>query len=137
MDICCLQSVIDLEGELSMYKKKGKERYRRMQRRKQKNYKFSDKVHPVEGIVSFALSVSALLILIITSFISFRAKGNAGIGIGLAGVLALIFCAIGVTLSFLAMRKKEIHYRFPVLGGLLSSLLLFGYILMYALGAIV
>lgn len=114
--------------------RKGKERYRKMQRRKRKNFKFSDKVHPIEGILSFAFGVTALLILIITSFVSFYAKGNAGIGIGLAGTAALVLSLLGVILALIAVRKKEIHFRFPVLGGVLSAILLFGYIMMYALG---
>ncbi len=120
-----------------MVDKKGKKRYRKMQNRKSKNYKFSDKIHPIKGVLSFAFAVFGIAIFLITSYFSYAAKGNAGLFVGLFGVLALLFCAAGVVLSLMAMRQKDIHYRFPVIGGILCAVMLIGYMMMYTLGAIV
>lgn len=119
-----------------MAEKKGKERYRRTQKRKHKNFKFSDKVHPKKGILSFVFGILGMLTLFITSYLSFRAKGNAGMIIGLAGFIAFMLSIAGVVLAILALRQKDIHYRFPVMGGILCGMLLLGYFVMYTLGAI-
>ena len=120
-----------------MVDKKGKKRYRKIQNRKSKSYKFSDKIHPIKGILSFAFSVFGIATFLITSYSSYAAKGNAGLLVGLFGVMALLFCVAGVVLSLMAMRQKDIHYRFPVIGGILCAVMLIGYMMMYTLGAIV
>ncbi|MFA9463349.1 MAG: DUF6142 family protein [Velocimicrobium sp.] len=120
-----------------MFKKRGKQRNRRIQNRKRKGYKFSDKVHPIKGILSFAFAVISIIIFIITSYIAYKSKGNAGILVGLAGVIALLLTISGVILSIVALREKEIHYQFPICGGILCAFLLIGYMIMYTLGAII
>jgi len=72
-----------------------------------------------------------------TSYLSYTNKGNAGIFVGVIGVMALLFCIAGVVLALMAMRQKDIHYRFPVIGGILCAVMLIGYTMMYTLGAIV
>lgn len=120
-----------------MVENKGKKRYRKIQKRKSKSYKFSDKVHPIKGILSFAFAIFAIVSFFLTSYLSYTAKGNAGIFIGLVGVTALLFCVAGVVLALMALRQKDIHYRFPVAGGILCAVMLIGYAMMYTLGAIV
>ncbi len=120
-----------------MVEKKGRERYRRMQKRKSKSYKFSDKVHPIKGILSFVFAAFGIITFITTSYLSYTTKGNAGLLVGLVGVMALLFCVAGVILALMAMRQKDIHYRFPIIGGILCAIMLIGYIMMYTLGAIV
>lgn len=119
-----------------MDEKKGRKRYRRIRSRQGKNYKFSDKIHPLKGILAFLFALFGILTFLATSYLSCQSKGNLGVMAGLFGVIALLLSIAGVILSILALRQKEIHYRFPVIGGILCAVLLIGYIAMYALGAI-
>lgn len=114
---------------------KSKKQYRKIQKKKRRNYKFSDKTHPVFGLLSFGFGLAAFLIIIITSFLSFRAKGEGGILIGLLGFGAMLLSVSGVVLSIIALRGKEIHYRFPVMGGVLCGCLTLFYFVLYILGA--
>lgn len=119
-----------------MFDRNRRKRYRRVQKHKTKSFKFTDKVHPVKGILSFCFAVLGIITFLILSYVSYKAKGNASLYIGLFGVIALLFSVAGVVLSIMSMRQKDIHYRFPIIGGVLCSALLIGYILMYTLGAI-
>lgn len=118
-----------------MHKEDKKKQNQRIKNRKRNSVKFSDKVHPAKGILSFTFGMLAASIFIVTSFLSYRAKGNAGAGIGFFGILAFVFSIAGVVLSILALRGKDIHYRYPVLGGLLCGVLVLGYFIMYIMGA--
>ena len=46
-------------------------------------------------------------------------------------------CVMGVVDEIKGVRRKEIPYRLPVLGGVISGALLIGFILMYTLGMII
>lgn len=117
-------------------RRKSRALYRRIQRQKAKSVKFTDKVHPIKGILSFSFAILGIVTFLVLSYLSYKSKGNAGILVGLIGVVALFLSVAGVILSVLSMRQKDIHYRFPIMGGILSSLLLIGYIIMYTFGAI-
>ncbi|MDK2808611.1 MAG: hypothetical protein PWP24_1348 [Clostridiales bacterium] len=119
-----------------MYEKNAKKRYRAIRKKKGRQVKFSDRVHPIKGILSFVFAITGVLILLITAYLSYRSKGNASIWIGLFGTIAFLLTGVGVILSILSLRQKEIHYRFPVLGGVLCALLFISYLSMYLLGAI-
>lgn len=115
---------------------KSKKQYRKMQKRKRKNFKFSDKTHPVPGLLSFFFGIAALVSIAVSSIISFRAQGNAGILIGFLGFLSMLLSIAGIILSIIALRRKDIHYRFPVAGGILCGFLTLFYIILYVIGCI-
>lgn len=115
---------------------KSKKQYRKMQKRKRKNYKFSDKTHPVPGLLSFCFGMAALVSIAVSSIISFRAQGNGGIFIGFLGFVSMILSIAGVVLSIISLKKKDIHYRFPVMGGVLCGFLTLFYIILYVIGCV-
>lgn len=107
---------------------------RKAQRARSRKYKFSDKKHPVEGIVSFAMGIIAMLLTLAAIILSEQAKGQGGMLIGTLGMAAMLFSLAGAVLAVYCFKKKEIHYRFPVFGVVLNSILLLFLLALYGMG---
>lgn len=97
-------------------------------------YKFSDKKHPVEGICSCFIGVVSLILVLVSVFFSEQAKGRAGILVGVLGTAAMLFSFVGFILAVHALKKKEIHYRFPTIGTALNGLLFLFLLALYVMG---
>lgn len=98
-------------------------------------YKFSDKTHPIEGIVSFGMGILAAALTLAAIILSEKAGGQAGILAGILGTAALLIAAAGFVLSVLSFKRKEIHYRFPAMGGVINGALALFLLMLYMLGA--
>lgn len=100
-------------------------------------YKFSDKRHPVKGILSFGMGILSALLTIAGITLSGQAKGQGGMLVGTLGSAGLLLAAAGFILALVSFREKEIHYRFPILGSLLNGGLTLFLVILYVLGAAV
>lgn len=98
-------------------------------------YKFSDKTHPAEGIVSFCMGIGAVLLTVAGIVMSEQAKGQGSLIVGVLGTLAMLFSVIGFGLAIYSFRKKEIRYRFPILGSVLNGALTLFLLSLYVMGA--
>lgn len=98
-------------------------------------YKFSDKIHPLEGIVSFCMGIGAVILTLIGIIMSEKAMGQGSLIVGVLGTLAMIFSVVGFGMAVYAFRKKEIHYRFPIMGGILNGILTLFLLSLYVMGA--
>lgn len=105
--------------------------------RSRSNFKFSDRIHPITGIISVALAVLSSVMIIGLFVSSSQSDGKGGILLGLAGLLALIISSVGMFFSVIALKKEDIHYRFPVLGAILNGLLIIIYLILYIYGALI
>lgn len=103
-------------------------------RKKKDEFKFSDKYHPVQGIVGVVLAILVLITSCVLFYISSTSSGNAGVWIGLIGVLLLIINIIGFVLSVRGFRKQDIYYHFPIAGILLNGFLFVVFLLLYIVG---
>lgn len=120
-----------------MFEKRRRPRIpRRAQKARAGKYKFSVKTHPIQGIISFGLGLMALVTLLVSCYMAWQSRGNIGEIAGLMNVFAFILSIAGVALAFAALRKKDIHMRFPVLGGVLSGLLTIVYLVIYITGTL-
>jgi hypothetical protein len=99
------------------------------------NYKFSDKTHPFIGIISFILALICIIAVIALCIISSLSKGNGGLLIGTFGIVVFVISVVGFILAIAAVRKKDIHYSFPIAGILLNGLLTIFFFVLYVLGA--
>lgn len=117
------------------YKKRKRLEHKRKKHEKKK-FKFTDKTHPIKGIISFLCGLAALTVMIALCILTGNTNGKGSVFIGLAGFLAMLLAAAGVVLALMAIRQKEIHYRFPAAGGILSGILLFSYLALYILGTV-
>ncbi|KSV59493.1 DUF6142 family protein [Acetivibrio ethanolgignens] len=98
-------------------------------------YKFSDKLHPVEGITSFCMGIGATVLTVTGIAMSEQAMGQGSLIVGVLGTLAMVFSVIGFGLAVCAFRKKEIHYRFPIMGSILNGILTLFLLSLYVMGA--
>ena len=99
-------------------------------------YKFSDKVHPIEGMVSFGMGIVAFLLVVSSIVFSEKAQGHGGMIIGVMGTLAMLISIVGFGLALYSMRKREIHYRFPVMGSVMNGVLTLFLLILYVMGAV-
>ena len=68
-----------------------------------------------------AISLAALGAVV---FLTYRNNGEAAVGFGFTGILALVFSLVGIVLGILTVRDKNCYRLFPVLGTLLNLLAL-------------
>lgn len=102
---------------------------------KRKKIQFSDRSHPTRGIVSVGLGILALIILLVLCILSARAKGNASIGIGFAGIWALATSVVGFVLAIRCSREEDIYMITPAVGSVLNGVLTLMLMILFFIGA--
>lgn len=105
-----------------------------MRRKKKDEFKFSDKFHPLQGIVGVVLALLVLIATCVLFYISSTSDGNAGVWIGLAGLFMFVINIIGFVLSVRGFRMQDIYYHFPIAGILLNGSLFVVFLLLYIVG---
>jgi hypothetical protein len=80
------------------------------------SYIYTNKQHPNSSIMSTVLGTLSLTAIVVSIYLTYLQKGEARIQYGAAMLLALVFSFIGVWLAFIALRKRDIYYIFPILG---------------------
>lgn len=102
--------------------------------KKKGNYKFSDKVHPIKGIISVVFAAISIGAVILLPYLSSKTGGNGGIVFGAAGMAALILCVFGFVLGIKSLKQKDIYYSLPIVGTLLNGILFAVYFVIYMIG---
>lgn len=97
--------------------------------------RLTDKKHPPLGIASFALALVSLVSFASACIISGQNGGNAGIGIGLIGILCFFVSITGFIMAWISLHQDDIRPLFPTIGSLVNGMLVIGYMLLYILGA--
>ncbi|WP_310603750.1 DUF6142 family protein [Anaerosporobacter sp.] len=105
-----------------------------MKRKKKEEFKFSNKYHPLQGILGVIFAVIALIAIGVLFYISSKSSGNAGAWIGLVGGVVFAINIVGFILSILGFRKQEVYYRFPIIGILMNGCLFIMFLLLYIVG---
>jgi hypothetical protein len=105
-----------------------------MRKKKKDDFKFSDKYHPVQGIIGVVLALIVLIATCFLFYVSSRSSGNAGVWIGFVGLGIFVVNIIGFIFSVLGFHKQEIYYRFPIAGILLNGCLFIVFLLLYIVG---
>lgn len=95
---------------------------------------FSGRRHSKTGITSAIIGILVVLGFLAISIISGLAKGKGGFILGLLGILLLVFAVLGFILSYKAFKKKDIFYRFPILGAVLNGFMTILLLIIYILG---
>lgn len=102
---------------------------------KRKKIRFSDKSHPTRGIVSVGLGGMSLIVLVVLCVVSGRAKGQAGIGIGFAGMGALSLSIAGFILAVRCSREEDIYMVTPAVGSVVNGTLTLMLMVLFFIGA--
>jgi hypothetical protein len=95
---------------------------------------FSGRRHSKTGIASAVIGILVVLGFLAISIISGLAKGNGSFILGVIGSLLFVLSVSGFILSYKAFKKKDIFYRFPVIGAVLNGFMTILLLIIYILG---
>jgi len=74
-----------------------------------RKFRFSDRKHPMTGIISVIIGIVALISLIVLFLISSSVKGSMGIVAGFLGMFVLISSIVGFILAAKCYKKEDIY----------------------------
>ena len=95
---------------------------------------FSGRRHTKTGIFSAVVGIAVVLGFLAISILSSMSHGQGGIILGIAGLLLFGLAVFGFVLSYRAFQKKDIFYRYPVIGGVLNGLMTVLLLIIYIIG---
>lgn len=103
-------------------------------KRKRGSYMFTDKKHPVEGILSVVIGAVILGMVGYLSYKSSLSGGNGPVSYGIFCFYGMILSFVAFVVSLLSLRDKEIFRVFPMIGAILNGVLFIGLFLLYMIG---
>ena len=103
-------------------------------RREDGELRLTDKKHPPLGIVSTIIAVLSFALFATVCIVSGENGGNAGLYVGVIGILCLILSIIGFILAWISLHQDDIRAVFPTIGSVINGLLTISYMLLYVLG---
>lgn len=95
---------------------------------------FSGRRHTKMGILSAVIGIIAVLGFATLSLVSGIARGEGGIILGILGLLLFVLTIVGFALSYQSFKKKDIFYRFPMIGALLNGFMVIVLLILYIIG---
>lgn len=95
---------------------------------------FSGRRHTKLGIASAIIGILVILGFIIISIISGVEGGKGGFVLGITGMLFFGLAVTGFIMSYEAFKKKDIFYRFPIIGVVLNGIMIIFLLIIYMLG---
>ena len=99
-------------------------------KRKKDGLHLTDKKHPKQGIASTILGLLSLVLCILSG----QAGGNAGIWIGIWGVVLAVINIWGFVLGMISLKLENIRQLFPSLGVIINGLMVLMYLVIYIIG---
>ncbi len=98
---------------------------------------FSGRKHTKTGIASTVLGGIVIIGFLVLSIVSSTARGNAGMLLGVFGILLFGISIFGFYLAYKAFKKKDIFYRYPIIGAVLNGIMAILFLVLYIIGFIV
>lgn len=95
---------------------------------------FSGRRHTKLGITSALIGVVVVIGFLTISIRSGVAGGRGGLILGMIGILLFCLAVFGFVLSYKAFKKKDIFYRFPIIGAVLNGFMTLLLLVLYILG---
>jgi hypothetical protein len=105
-------------------------------KRKKEMIHFSGRRHTRLGIISAIIGIAVVIGFLTISFISGFARGNGGFVLGIIGLLLFGLSIFGFVLSYKSFKKKDIFYRFPIIGAVSNGFMIILFLIIYILGFI-
>lgn len=103
---------------------------------RRKNIRFTDKTHPAQGIAAALTGVCSVVLLNVLFVLSSKAQGDAGLFVGVLGMLDLAISIVGFVLALKCYKKEDIYMITPTLGAVLNGLMIISCMLLYVLGSV-
>ncbi|MDO4523635.1 MAG: DUF6142 family protein [Eubacteriales bacterium] len=97
-------------------------------------YSFAEKKNSVNGIISTIMGTVSLVLLLVIVYISYYERGEAGIYAGTFGISGFLFALCGFGVGILSFSEKNIKYRYPKIGSILSGVMLVIWLGLYLIG---
>jgi len=86
------------------------------------------------GITATIIGIAVIAGFLTISMISGLNKGDGSIILGLIGLLLFFVAVLGFVLAYKAFKKKDIYYRFPIIGVVLNGLMIIVLFVIYLMG---
>lgn len=86
------------------------------------------------GILSAIIGIIVILGFVAISIVSGIYGGEGGLLIGISGIFLFFLGIFGFILSYRELRKRDIFYRFPMIGIIANGLMLILLMIIYILG---
>ena len=81
-----------------------------------RSYKFTDKKHTKQGIISCILGAASLVLLVSGLVTAYGMAGGAGSLAALMGFLSMAFSIIGFVLGARGFQEEDVYYLFSKIG---------------------
>ena len=95
---------------------------------------FSGRRHTKMGIISAGIGVIVVLGFLSISMVSGLAHGNGSLVLGIIGLFLFGLAVFGFVLAYKAFKKKDIFYRYPVIGAVINGFMTIILLIIYILG---
>ena len=83
-------------------------------------YKFTNKKHSVGGVAATIMAAAAIVLIVFSIVLSFKARGEGG---SLA-LMALAFSVFGLIIGLLSYREFDRYYTFSLIGSLINGIII-------------
>ncbi len=103
---------------------------------KRRKIQFTDKKHPVMGIISTIIAVLVFVLMLGLFISSGMNGGNGGIIYGYLGLLNLALAVVGFVIALRCYRKEDIYMTTPAVGSLVNGGIIIIYLILYILGVL-
>lgn len=97
-------------------------------------YSFAEKRNSGNGIVSTIMGVISLVFFVAMVYASYYTRGDAGIYAGAFGVCGIIFALAGFIVGVISFSEKDIKYKYPKIGSILSGIMFGVWLTIYLIG---
>lgn len=97
-------------------------------------YSFAEKKNSVNGIIATIMGTVSLVFLLAMIYASYYMRGEAGIYAGAFGVSGIIFALAGFILGIYSFSEKNIKYKYPKIGSVLSGIVFVIWLALYLIG---
>lgn len=95
---------------------------------------FSGRRNTKMGIISMIIGIVVLIGFLTISMISGLAGGKGGMLLGIIGILLFALAVLGFILSYKSFKKKDIFYRFPMIGAVINGIMTIVLLVIYIMG---
>jgi hypothetical protein len=102
--------------------------------KRNKEIHFSGRRHAKTGVAATIVGGVSVLGFLTLSILSGVAGGQGGLVIGIIGILLFALSIFGFVLSYRTFQKKDIFYRFPIIGALLNGFMSILMLVLYIIG---
>ena len=93
-----------------------------MKRRRRRSYKFTEKTHSKQAVLSVSMAGGSLLMFVVFIYLSYNAGGDLSTYYGGFGFLAMLTSIVALGLSIPTLKEEDSFVFFPRMAIILSGI---------------